>query len=109
MLNMGNLAVVVGQGAYMMNEGLSIHAGSLEIDDFHLAVQQLYIKTAIADETGHLAQDFVREAPAVGDQADAQRGRLPLVVIVNLSYGDVEPILELAGDGFEHLPLALEG
>jgi hypothetical protein len=93
----------------MMDEAFSIHASSLEVNDFRFAVQQLDIEAAVANETGYFTHDFVRVAPVVGDEADAQGSRLPAVVIVNLSHGDIVPVLELTGHGFEHLPLALEG
>jgi hypothetical protein len=100
MFNMNNLLPITGLGGEVTEKSRGIHGDSLKGQYFNLIVEYLYLKATLDDKIDHLGQDFIGMPLVVADTADAQRGQLPSVVVVNLSYGNGELAFNPADDGF---------
>jgi len=83
-------------------------SSALKSQNLDFVVDYLGFNSAVANEVNYLRQDFVGMPTVIADTADSQRGRLPQVIIANLSHGNLELALNPADDGFYNLPLALE-
>lgn len=80
----------------------------LKRQNLNFVVDDLGFGAAVTDKVNYLRQDFVGMPTIIADAANSQRGRLPQVVIVNLSYRNLEFALNPADNGFYDLPLTLE-
>jgi hypothetical protein len=71
-------------------------------------IDYLGFSSAVTNKVNYLRQDFVGMPTVIADTANSQRDRLPQVVIVNLSYGNLELALNSADNRFYDLSLAFE-
>jgi hypothetical protein len=80
----------------------------LDIDDFNVVIEDFGVEVSVDDEIDDLGKNLVGMALIVTDGADADRGKLPGIIIIDLGNSDFEPAADTAGNGFQDLALAFK-
>ena len=92
----------------MIEEGCDFHDSSLNTYNLDFIIEYLYLKTTVNDEVNHFGKNLVGMPSTIADTANPYGSQLPDIVVINLSYSNIELVANPAGYGLQYLPLTLE-
>jgi len=79
-----------------------------ELENLYLVVGDIGVEAAVCDGLDHALEEAVGIGSVFGDAGYAEDRRLPYVVGVYFSDGDVELVADPGSDGLDHAALGLQ-